>query len=159
MPIKLPSILHLASLLPWGWLEHLVEKSASYTKQWSCPQRMLFSIHANLLSKPTACTCVYFFCSTYQLHILLTEGDYTCQNLEIIYHNSLKGTEKLVVSIFFRESTVYMYTTEGYPNTWVTLTMAGLELLEVFESEWAFGRELETWGLIKRALKHWSQLL
>ena len=32
--------------------------------------------------------------------------------------------------------------------------MAGLELLEVFESQWAFGRELETWSLIERALKH-----
>ena len=28
---KLPSFSHLASLLPWRWLEHLVETSASWT--------------------------------------------------------------------------------------------------------------------------------
>ena len=36
------------------------------------------------------------------------------------------------------------------------LTLAWFELLEVFECEWTFGRELEARGLVKRTLKHRS---
>jgi hypothetical protein len=42
---KAPAFLHLASLLPWRRLEHLVETSASFTEQLNCPPRIFVCFH------------------------------------------------------------------------------------------------------------------
>ena len=59
-PIRTPAFLHLASLLPWGWLEHLVETLASFTEQLSCPQRIFVYFQylcANLKFNVYHCPC------------------------------------------------------------------------------------------------------
>ena len=58
---KAPAFSHLASLLPWGWLEHLVEMSASCTPNIKLSTMNLCCFYTTLWDKPECHPYAYAF--------------------------------------------------------------------------------------------------